>query len=52
MRDGTFPRAREMTSDQQTGIKIVWLEHEIEEWMLGLPARQYLGEVVRKLAAT
>jgi predicted DNA-binding transcriptional regulator AlpA len=47
MRDGTFPRAREMSSDQQTNNKIVWLEHEIEEWMLGLPARQYLGEVVK-----
>jgi predicted DNA-binding transcriptional regulator AlpA len=47
MREATFPRAREMTSDQQSNTKIVWLEHEIEEWMLGLPARQYLGEMVK-----
>jgi predicted DNA-binding transcriptional regulator AlpA len=47
MREGTFPRARETTSDQQTNTKVFWLEHEIEEWMLALPARQYLGEVVK-----
>jgi predicted DNA-binding transcriptional regulator AlpA len=45
MRDRTFPRAREMSPDQQSGIKIVWLEHEVEDWMVGLPAREYLGEI-------
>jgi predicted DNA-binding transcriptional regulator AlpA len=45
MRDGTFPRTREMNFDEQGQIKAVWLEHEIEAWMLGLPVRQYLGKM-------
>lgn len=45
MREGTFPRARETNTNYPS--KAVWLEHEIEEWMLGLPVRQYLGEMVR-----
>jgi predicted DNA-binding transcriptional regulator AlpA len=45
MREGTFPRARATNTDYASPI--VWLEHEIEAWMLGLPARQYLGEMVR-----
>jgi prophage regulatory protein len=39
MRDGKFPRARELTNG-----RIAWLESEIEEWIANLPIRKLKGD--------
>ena len=38
MRDGKFPRARQM------GSQTVWLESEVNDWITALPIREYLGD--------
>lgn len=38
MREGKFPRSREL------GGKAVWLEHEIEGWILSRPVRRLKGD--------
>jgi prophage regulatory protein len=38
MRDGTFPRSREM------GGLAVWFEDEIDEWLASLPPSQLKGD--------
>jgi predicted DNA-binding transcriptional regulator AlpA len=38
MRAGTFPRARVI------GGKSVWLEHEVNAWIAGLPVRRLKGD--------
>ena len=38
MRDGKFPRSREL------GGKSVWLEAEIEKWILDRPVRRLKGD--------
>jgi len=38
MRDGKFPRARQM------GKHTVWLESDINDWIAALPLREYLGD--------
>lgn len=35
MREGRFPLARKV------GNKAMWLAHEIDDWMLGLPPKNY-----------
>jgi predicted DNA-binding transcriptional regulator AlpA len=38
MRDGTFPRSRHI------GGKTLWLESEIENWILSRPVRRLKGD--------
>jgi predicted DNA-binding transcriptional regulator AlpA len=38
MREGKFPRSRAV------GGKSVWLEHEIEQWILSRPVRRLKGD--------
>lgn len=38
MRDGKFPRARQM------GKQTVWLESDVNDWITALPLRDYLGD--------
>ncbi len=38
MRDGTFPRARDL------GGKSCWLESEVSAWIAALPVRRYKGD--------
>ena len=38
MRDGKFPRARQM------GKLTVWLESDVNDWITALPIKEYLGD--------
>jgi predicted DNA-binding transcriptional regulator AlpA len=38
MRDGKFPRARQM------GKHTVWLESDVNDWITALPIKEYLGD--------
>jgi predicted DNA-binding transcriptional regulator AlpA len=38
MREGRFPRSREL------GGKAVWIENEIEEWIVNRPVRRLKGD--------
>jgi predicted DNA-binding transcriptional regulator AlpA len=38
MQEDKFPRSREL------GGKVMWIEAEIDDWVAGLPIRQFKGE--------
>jgi predicted DNA-binding transcriptional regulator AlpA len=40
MREGTFPRARQVANSQEP----VWLESEVNEWIRALPVKSYKGD--------
>ena len=40
MREGTFPRARQIPNSQEP----VWLESEVNEWIRALPVKSYKGD--------